>query len=133
MRNPRTPKAVETPAAIMERADGNGDMRPRGASFQAQDVAVVQLAQLLSEAGLSIHSTVDGDDGVDAMIEITERVHVTIPTFGGRPGVVREEASGDFIFYPEPADTAGLIAQIADALADAEQETAPAVIPSSGP
>jgi hypothetical protein len=81
-----------------------------------------QLAAQLQAAGIKVTSTAEADYETDAMVEITGAVHVTIPTFGGHPTVVRMTAEGSFMFYAESADHDALLAQIRVAIEEADHE-----------
>lgn len=80
--------------------------------MRIKPVTEVELAALLRQAGIPVLRTSPVTDAEDASIEITDLVHITIPTFGGSPGVVRECQDGSFLFDEEQHTIEGLINQV---------------------
>lgn len=80
------------------------------------------LEGLLKAAGIPVLRVLPSSDLEDACIEISGLVHVTIPTFGGAPSVVRDCQDDSFLFYEETPTLEGLIAQIKVALSDADAQ-----------
>lgn len=77
------------------------------------------VAEKLKAQGIAVLNYTEGDEWEDGEVIITELVHVQVPTFGARPGVVRENADETFTFYPARKDIEQLKADIGDALARA--------------
>ncbi len=98
--------------------------------MQIERLSERELAEQLRLAGIPVQATSEADDQVDAAVEITSLVHVSIPTFGGSPCVVREVPDGlntEFVFGPEQSTLEGLVEQIRFHLEQAGQEVIQAV------
>lgn len=78
----------------------------------------MRLAKKLVDAGINVRKITEGDDCEDGMIEVTDLVHVQVPTYGSTPGVVAETTDGLFRFFKprKASDVAGLVADIRKAL-----------------
>lgn len=78
----------------------------------------MRLAKKLADAGINVRKIVEGDDCEDGLIEVTDLIHVQVPTYGSTPGVVAETPQGLFKFYKarKASDVAGLVADIRKAL-----------------
>lgn len=74
-----------------------------------------KIARNLKLQGLTIKSVQEGNHDVDGQVQVTELVHVQVPTFGTKLNVVAQSADGQsFEFFPErkPSDIAGIVADI---------------------
>lgn len=73
------------------------------------------LAELLEAYGANVVKFTEGDDLVDGEVEISDTVHVQVPTHGGLPGVVEEREDSTFFFYPERNSIKALLDDIREA------------------
>ena len=80
------------------------------------------LADQLRKRGIPVIQASPATSEYDACIEITGLVHVSIPSFGGAPCVVRETAGPVFVFGPEQRTLDGLVEQIKFHIAAAGHE-----------
>lgn len=78
-----------------------------------------EVAAILKKNGFNVINVEEGDDVEDGMLEVTDTVHVTAPTFGGGPCVVRELPDGCFEVNPQRKDFAILFTDLRTTLAAA--------------
>ena len=79
----------------------------------------VRIALLIRKHGFPVINVEEGDHDMDGMVEINEKVHINVPTYGRKLCVAAEVDNGTaFRFYPErnPTDWPLICADIRTAL-----------------
>lgn len=59
-----------------------------------------KVADFIKKLGFNVINVSQGDEEQDGMVEVTELVHIQVPTYGSGLNVVQECADGSFNFYP---------------------------------
>lgn len=78
-----------------------------------------RIAVELRALGVPVISSKEGNDEEDGEVNITDSVHVQVPTYGSGLMVVKVEGEGDdisFLFYDERKDLAAVVHDIRKAM-----------------
>lgn len=93
-------------------------------SFKKERMNAKKLAERLATCGITVQQICEPCYEEDGLVQISKKIHVQVPLHGNDPGVVRETASGTFVFNDPKTEFNSLLSDIRAAVAEEHSEAA---------